>query len=80
VSRIFRTFAQATAAPGPLAPLLRVRMAGDATPDGSAGQAGANDNLELTFNPDHYVEADRFAVVVLIRSRYPLVVLLSTGV
>src|SRR5262249_17529465 len=29
------------------------RVAGCATPTGSAGHAGATDNLKLTFHPDH---------------------------
>src|SRR6266446_276514 len=40
------------------------RVAGCATPRGSAGHAGATANLKLTFRPDHSTGAVQFKVEV----------------
>src|SRR5437660_4445913 len=48
---------QATSTRGVPARLRRV--AGCATPTGSAGHAGATANLKLTFHPDHSAGADQ---------------------
>src|SRR6267378_8267096 len=54
------TWIQATSAGGVRARLRRV--AGCATPSGSAGHAGETANLKLTFHLDHSVGADHFAI------------------
>src|SRR5437763_8877537 len=61
------TWIQTTCAGGVRARLRRV--AGCATPSGSAGHAGETANLELTFHLDHSAGADHFGV--------PEVILLS---
>src|SRR2546430_7633024 len=52
------TWIQATSAGGVRARLRRV--AGCATPSGSAGHAGETANLKLTFHLDHSAGADHF--------------------
>ena len=54
------TWIQATSAGGVRARLRRV--AGCATPSGSAGHAGETANLKLTFHLDHSAGADHLAV------------------
>src|SRR5438105_5219973 len=53
------TWIQTTCAGGVRARLRRV--AGCATPSGSAGHAGETANLELTFHLDHSAGADHYA-------------------
>jgi hypothetical protein len=52
------TWIQATSTAGVRARLRRV--AGCATPSGSAGHAGETDNLKLTFHLDHSAGADQW--------------------
>jgi hypothetical protein len=54
VARIARIQAAST---GGICPCLR-RVAGCATPTGSAGHAGATANLKLTFHPEYSAGAD----------------------
>jgi hypothetical protein len=46
------------------------RVAGCATPIGSAGHAGATANLKLTFHLDHSAGADQVHVLVCVNQPY----------
>src|SRR5262245_19383233 len=67
---------QATSTRGVRARIRRV--AGCATPTGSAGHAGATANLELTFHLDHSAEADQLATATRKESNMGLLIVTGT--